>query len=284
MALEIMLAIFIILGLALAASLIVFLFFVEVSLVPQMYKKMIPYWFMAGISSMFHVFSHIVDIIVGSRTLYVFLNSLAASVLLLILFFMAKDVFKAVVLVETGKKLEEEVEAKTKEIKRARDYLQAIMDDSPDLIFTVKKDGTFEYANKKLKEVLGYDFEDIRGRDFMEFIPQEMHSFMQKKWEEIQKGIGGTYEARVIRKDGSIIDCFVSHSALSGYDEFLVFLYDITEKKKSEKEIKKYIQELELFHRIGKERELKMIELKSEIARLEKSIKEMEKERTAGSK
>jgi len=277
---EIMFALFIVAGVLVAISLIVFLFFIEVALIPQMYKKMIPYWFIAGISSLLHLASHIGgEIVYGSRLVYMLLNSLAATALLATLLFMTRDVFRAVVLVESGKKLEEEVEVKTRDVKSARDHLQAIMDSSPDLIFTVKKDGTFGYANKKLKDILGYELEEIIGRHFMDFIPKEMHSFMQKKWEELQKGIAGAYETKVAKKDGSVIDCSVTHSALGDYSEFLVFLTDITEIKKAENELKRRMQELELFHRVGKERELRMVELKSKIANLERRIKELEEKK-----
>ncbi len=130
------------------------------------------------------------------------------------------------------------------EIKTRKEYLETILESSHDLIFTVKKDGTFGYANKRLKEIFGYNFEDIKGRHFLEFIPQHLHDFMLKKWQEIQQGIGGVYETQVIKADGSIADCRVSHSKLEGRDEYVVALRDITEIKKAEEERRKLQEQL----------------------------------------
>ena len=49
---------------------------------------------------------------------------------------------------------------------------------------------------------------------------------------------------------------------------------DITERKKTEEEIKKKIQDLERFQKVAVDRELKMIELKKRISDLETKIKE----------
>ena len=120
------------------------------------------------------------------------------------------------------------------EVRKRKEYLETLMDSSMDLIFTVRKDGTFNFANKRLKDILGYTFEEIKERHFWEFIPSEMHPFMQDRWLEIQKGIGGAYETKVIKKDGSVVDCLVSHSKLEGQDEYLACLKDISERKRAE--------------------------------------------------
>ncbi len=130
------------------------------------------------------------------------------------------------------------------EVKTRKEYLETILESSQDLIFTVKKDGTFGYANKRLKEILGYQFEEIQGRHFLEFIPPHLHQFMMKKWEELQQGIGGVYDTQVIKADGSIADCRVSHSKLTGRDEYLCILRDITELKRAEEEKRKLQEHL----------------------------------------
>jgi PAS domain S-box-containing protein len=124
------------------------------------------------------------------------------------------------------------------EILERKTYLETIMDSSLDLIFTVKMDGTFGYANKKLFDILGYKFEDIQNRHFLEFIPKKFHSVMQEKWLEIQRGVSSVYETQVIKADGSIVDCLVSHTPIKGLNEYLGILKDITERKQAEEEIK----------------------------------------------
>jgi len=124
------------------------------------------------------------------------------------------------------------------ETRKRKEYLESIMDSSMDLILTVNKDGTLNFANKRIGNIFGYRSEDIKGRRFIEFIPEEMHSFVQEKWSEVQKGIGGSYETKVIKADGSIIDCLVSHSKLKGLDEYLAILKDIADHKRAEEALR----------------------------------------------
>ncbi|HCJ66650.1 MAG TPA: hypothetical protein DHV62_04810, partial [Elusimicrobia bacterium] len=120
------------------------------------------------------------------------------------------------------------------EVKRTGTYLESILNNSLDLIFTIKKDGTFGYINPQLEKVTGYKEKQIRGKYFIDFIPEQRKEFMLGKWKEINEGIAGKYETEIIRADGTLMDCLVSHSVLEGYDEFLVTLKDITERKRAE--------------------------------------------------
>jgi len=42
------------------------------------------------------------------------------------------------------------------EIQKSREYLQSILNNSLDLIFTIKSDGTFSFFNKSLEPMTGY--------------------------------------------------------------------------------------------------------------------------------
>ncbi|MBI2060035.1 MAG: PAS domain S-box protein [Nitrospirae bacterium] len=116
-------------------------------------------------------------------------------------------------------------------LQREKTYLQGILDNSMDLIFTVRRDGTFGYFNPRLEDVTGYRQQDLTGRSFMEFIPEHRKAFMLERWEEINRGISGRYETEIIRADRTLMQCRISHSVLPGFDEFLVALQDVTEQK-----------------------------------------------------
>lgn len=133
------------------------------------------------------------------------------------------------------------------ELKSRKEFLQTILDNTPDLIFTVKKDGTIGFTNKRLKDILGYEPDEAKGRHFLDAIPKELHPYMQRKWKEIQKGIPGVYETKVIKKDGSIVDCLVSHAPLKGTNEYVAILKDISEYKRIQRELelrKAYLENL----------------------------------------
>jgi PAS domain S-box-containing protein len=158
------------------------------------------------------------------------LNSIGTHPLVLSIF---RDITDRKLAEETSKQAEEE-------IKERKEYLETLMSSSLDLIFTVGNDGTFDFANKRLEDILGYTFDDIKGKPLWNFIPKEMHPFMQEKWSEVQRGIASTYETEVIRKDGSVARCLVSHSKLEGLDEYLAILKDISERKLSEDVLRKH--------------------------------------------
>ena len=120
------------------------------------------------------------------------------------------------------------------EIKKRRDYLEAIMNSSLDLIVTIKKDGNIKYANRIIKDLLYYEPENVKGRSFLEFIPQELHHTAIEKWNEMQKGITGVFEIKVMRADGTSLDCLISHSSLGDLGEYLTIIKDITEHKRAE--------------------------------------------------
>jgi PAS domain S-box-containing protein len=162
-----------------------------------------------------------------------------------------------------------EKRALEEEVRQTKNYLQSILDNSLDLIFTVRKDGTFGYVNPQLEKITGYSKNQFVGKHFMEFIPEHRKEFMLEKWREMNEGISGTYETEIIKADGTLMQCLVSHSIVEGFDEFLVLLKDITERKRVEEELKRRMEELERFNRLAVGRELKMIELKKRIQELE---------------
>ncbi|MCL5292609.1 MAG: PAS domain S-box protein [Actinobacteria bacterium] len=124
-----------------------------------------------------------------------------------------------------------------KEIRRTTTYLESILNSSQDLIFSVRKDGTFSYFNPRLEKITGYTPDQIRGRPFLEFIPEHRKELMKEKWVEINKGIAQTYETEIVKADGTLAHVLVSTSIMEGFDEFLVVLKDITERKQAEEEL-----------------------------------------------
>jgi len=131
------------------------------------------------------------------------------------------------------------------EIQRTKTHLESILNNSLDLIFTIKKDGTFGYINPQLEKITGYRQEEVVGKNFMEFIPEHRKNFMLEKWREINAGISGTYETEIIKHDGTLMYCLISHSVMEGFNEFLVVLRDITERKRGEEKLQQSFDNLQ---------------------------------------
>lgn len=238
-------------------TLFLFIIFIDFAFIPKIYKKMIKNWFIAMLPIPLHLLAHIAEAIFRTRTFYSLLNFIAAAVLFTAMGITTKDIFNAIIFVEREKKLEEEVEKKTKHIK-------ALMENSPDLILTLDKNFKAIYANKRIKELAGYDEEEIMGKKVMIADVDRI------------KGSRGEFETILIPKEGKSRHVIISYVFLSDYNEYIVFIKDIEKLKEYEKELKRRIEELEVFMKAEVDREMKMIELKNRIKELERRLTEYE--------
>lgn len=134
-----------------------------------------------------------------------------------------------------GKRELEEQQRLEDAIKERKKYLENIMDSSLDLLMTLSSDGALSFANKRLEDALGYKFDDVKGKYYYDFFPENLHPFLKQKWNDVRKSSNGVvYDAKVIKADGNVIDCLVSISRLQDLDEYLAIIKDITERKQAE--------------------------------------------------
>ena len=91
------------------------------------------------------------------------------------------------------------------DLQEARRYAERIIDSSLDVILTVKADGTIVFANKKLKEMLGYVPSQIEGTKLVSLVPEDSRSELERRWSEINGGNQGGFETDALRADGSTI-------------------------------------------------------------------------------
>src|SRR3954454_1560676 len=85
-----------------------------------------------------------------------------------------------------------------------------------DMIYTLDLDGRFTYVNSAGRAMLGYEPDELIGRNFRDVLhPASAHVAV----EHFQRGIAGTestpfFEVRVVRKDGALIDVEVRAGSL----------------------------------------------------------------------
>jgi hypothetical protein len=79
-----------------------------------------------------------------------------------------------------------------------------------------------------------------------------------------------------VHKDGRRIDVELSGGVITyqGKTADMIMVHDVTERKKAEKELKEKIEELERYKKVTVDRELKMIELKTEMNKLHEKLGE----------
>ena len=99
------------------------------------------------------------------------------------------------------------------ELKQARDYLEYVLENSPDAIGIVDKHGRFVKWNKMAAKLYGYELENLEGKKAFDLYADQDE--LEKMLTELrQDGFVRRYEIDMQRKDGTAIPCEISISLL----------------------------------------------------------------------
>lgn len=179
---------------------------------------------------------------------------------------------------EYQRDLDGRVREKTKEIKEREMWFRRIFELSPEAIVILDKKGTVVDLNKRVTDWLGYKISEIKGRKAIElpFFPNQSKMIIMKKFAERYESPNKKmqpYDLEFIsKKNNKIIGRIYTQSILDekgGLFHNLVMISDITKEKKKENEILQRQIEIEKMNNLMVGRELKMIELKEKIKKLE---------------
>ncbi|MEA1935906.1 MAG: PAS domain S-box protein [Thermodesulfobacteriota bacterium] len=121
------------------------------------------------------------------------------------------------------------------EMEGLYNYLQSILDSSPDLVFVFNSEGAIDYVSREMREKNGSAFQQIKGKHFTGFVAPEHRDSMLEKWKEIKRGIFKPFEIEVKREDGSARNLLLISGPIKGTDRYVVVQRDITEFKNLEK-------------------------------------------------
>lgn len=99
------------------------------------------------------------------------------------------------------------------ELRETGSYLENVLENSPDPIGIVDRKGRLIKLSRVTAEVLGYDFEELKGKSAFDLYPDkdELERMLRKLRNE---GVVTHFEITLERKDGSIIPFEVSLSLL----------------------------------------------------------------------
>lgn len=161
-----------------------------------------------------------------------------------------------------------------RKLKEARERLAAIVDSSEDAIIGKTLEGIITSWNKAAEKIYGYSAQEMIGRSISILIPEDKTSELREIYKGIAEGRGVKHlEATRRRKDGREITVALTISPIKDASGKIIgastIARDITENKLMEKELKKKIRDLEVFNKVAIERELKIIELKKKIKKIE---------------
>jgi PAS domain S-box-containing protein len=112
------------------------------------------------------------------------------------------------------------------------------------------QDGRFAYVNRRCAEIFGYDSADeMIGREASSLVAENERNTVAEDVRRLSKGgtASVSYEFTGVRKNGSTIDVGV-HGARAthcGRPAVIGLIQDISEKKRAEEQIRRYVAQLE---------------------------------------
>ena len=117
--------------------------------------------------------------------------------------------------------------------ERYRSQVEAIND----VAYSINNSGEFTYISPVVKNVLGYEPDEMTGRHFLEFAHQDDHDLLTRKFSELREGVASYDEYRVIGKSGDVVWMRSQTSPIldiGGFAGGRGILVDISEKKRAE--------------------------------------------------
>ncbi|MFA5115931.1 MAG: PAS domain S-box protein [Candidatus Omnitrophota bacterium] len=147
---------------------------------------------------------------------------------------------------------------------------------SRDCVFITSKEGKWIDFNDAALEIFGYDSREELSQATISSLyvsPQDRSALLALIE---QQGYIKEYPVQLKRKNGIVIDVLITAALRKKADnsgiEYYGTIRNITERKKVEEELRKRLQELEIFYKASVGREERIIELKKEIAILKKEL------------
>jgi len=122
-----------------------------------------------------------------------------------------------------------------KEVESVHNYLQSIVDSSPDTMFDMSSEGVINYVSGDLARDGALSYNRIKGKHFTEFVDPEHKVFLMGIWENVKKGIYSPFEIEATAGDGSKRSLLVTPRPVKGTDRYVFVQRDITEFKNLEK-------------------------------------------------
>ena len=152
-------------------------------------------------------------------------------------------------LVGANENLKEEIEERKRaeeELKRTKEYLENVIDNSVDAIGIVDRHGRFILWNRRAAEIYGYQFDELAGKSAFELYAdaEELGHMLTALRRD---GVVREYEIAMKKKDGSIVLMDISISLLKDDGTTIgsvCVARDLSERQKHELELKRAKDEL----------------------------------------
>ncbi|MDH4300629.1 MAG: PAS domain S-box protein [Nitrospira sp.] len=146
--------------------------------------------------------------------------------------------------------LEQAISDRTRELSASQARYKALFDFVADSVFMVKPTGTVVAVNEREAHVLGYAESDIIGTNILDIVPQEYRQAFTGWLSDVSTEARQvpTQEIMVYQADRHEMAVEMDLIRVSGTDPLLVMmqLRDITDRKKLQRQLQSYREDLEL--------------------------------------
>ena len=132
-----------------------------------------------------------------------------------------------------------------KELKASEKKYRTLFSQAGDGIFLADSDFAFIDINDSGCEMLGYSKEELLKMNITDLISEAEMQRLKSSFAEMEAGKTLNQDWQLIHKDGSLIDVDVSTSMLDE-GRFLAVARDISERKKAERKLEEYANEMEM--------------------------------------
>jgi PAS domain S-box-containing protein len=145
--------------------------------------------------------------------------------------------------------LESKVRERTEEIEQTKQYLENLLENANDVIYTLDQEQRFTYVNSKV-DAWGYRKEDLLGRPYLSLLSRRHRGRRLKSSLDI--GAKQVYEVEVVTRLGEIRTVMVSVSPLQGADGEILGVLGIARDMTDTKKLEQQIRNAEKLASVGK--------------------------------
>ena len=145
--------------------------------------------------------------------------------------------------------LESKVRERTREIEETKQYLENLLENANDVIYTLDTEQRFTYVNNKV-QVWGYRKEDLLGRPYLSLLSRRHRGRRLKSTLDI--GAKQVYEVEVVTRLGEVRTATVSVSPLQGSEGEILGVLGIARDMTDTKKLEQQIRNSEKLASIGK--------------------------------
>ncbi|HET8672228.1 MAG TPA: PAS domain S-box protein [Thermoleophilaceae bacterium] len=127
-------------------------------------------------------------------------------------------------------------------VRSSEERYRNLVETTQDLIWTVDPEGRFTFVSGTAGRIYGYTAEELLGKHFLEFIPEEEREHLAARFTRAISGEGSEGETQLLRKDGSLRTVEFRSIPLVDDDGNVVAITgastDVTERRRSERALR----------------------------------------------